>query len=297
MTWFKVDDRLHGHVKTRRAGIEAMGLWVVVGSYCADNLTDGKIAADVPELFAGKAGAKLAASLVKAGLWHEAEGGGWIFHDWESYQPTSAKVLADREARSEAGKKGGLKSGESRGKQRGTKNEANASAVASAHAKQNGSNGETKTNPVPVPVPVPGEPEGDTRAILPPRSFEPKPRIEEFAVANAFQRGGGNVIEFRCAATLKNEFLDALTETDVTLEECERLAAFLAAGGAAWAKRKRFDIGWLMGQKGARLAELLTKADEWDGEPIRRDGDDREEILGPDMAPSFLRAAAEGFGR
>jgi len=100
MTWFKADDKLHGHIKARRAGVAAMGLWILAGSYCADNLTDGFVAADVPAIFAGKLGDELAAKLVTAGLWHAVEGG-WQFHDWTEYQPTAKSVHAKRAAAKE----------------------------------------------------------------------------------------------------------------------------------------------------------------------------------------------------
>lgn len=95
MVWFKTDDKLHGHIKSRRAGVEAMGLWVLAGSYCADNLTDGFVSADVPTILAGRDGDKLAQKLVDARLWHIVDGG-WQFHDWAEYQPTSESVRTRR---------------------------------------------------------------------------------------------------------------------------------------------------------------------------------------------------------
>ena len=41
MSWAKIDDRLHSHTKVRKAGLEAMGLWVLCLSHCAAQLTDG----------------------------------------------------------------------------------------------------------------------------------------------------------------------------------------------------------------------------------------------------------------
>jgi len=43
MPWFKVDDALHSHPKTRKAGLAAMGLWVVAGSFSASYMTSGFI--------------------------------------------------------------------------------------------------------------------------------------------------------------------------------------------------------------------------------------------------------------
>jgi len=99
MPWFKVDDKLHSHKKVAKAG-EAMALWVVAGSWCSDQLTDGF----VPDYMAVRlvpGGEKMAAALVEAGLWVEGEhdgDDGWWFHDWEDNNPTSDEVEAKREA-------------------------------------------------------------------------------------------------------------------------------------------------------------------------------------------------------
>ncbi len=99
MPWFKVDDKLHSHVKAARAGLEAMGLWTIAGSWSMDQLTDGF----VPDYIAARLHPKakrLAAALVKAGLWDEAEKDGdtgWQFHDWDEYQPTRDETEAKRE--------------------------------------------------------------------------------------------------------------------------------------------------------------------------------------------------------
>lgn len=94
MPWFKVDDKLHSHPKRYRAGLAAMGLWTIAGSWASDQLTDGFIPADILKALGGtKAHAK---SLVDAGLWDE-EPGGYRFHDWAEQNPTRADVHADRQ--------------------------------------------------------------------------------------------------------------------------------------------------------------------------------------------------------
>jgi hypothetical protein len=96
--WFKVDDKLHSHKKAARAG-EAMALWVVAGSWCADQLTDGF----VPDYIAARLilnGEQMAERLVGAGLWVEDEHDGdkgWRFNDWTDYQPTRDEVESRRE--------------------------------------------------------------------------------------------------------------------------------------------------------------------------------------------------------
>lgn len=114
MTWFKVDDKLHDHRKTRAAGATAMGVWVLAGSWSADNLTDGFIPASLLPRWGRQ---REANKLVEVGLWHaDSQDGedGWRFHEWDERQPTRAQKEAERAAKSEAGRSGGLKSGQSR---------------------------------------------------------------------------------------------------------------------------------------------------------------------------------------
>jgi hypothetical protein len=100
MPWFMVDDKLHSHRKAVRAGVPAMGLWALAGSWSADHLTDGFI----PDFIAQRIDADAAlhaTELVRAGLWTEAEKGdetGWQFHEWDSFQPTKEAVEEKRAA-------------------------------------------------------------------------------------------------------------------------------------------------------------------------------------------------------
>lgn len=101
MTWMKVDDRLHANRKARVAGLPAMGLWLLTGSWAADTLSDGFVPATQPWAWAGSDAAELAGRLVDAGLWLPTEQlgeQGWMFHDWHDYQPMRADVLAKRES-------------------------------------------------------------------------------------------------------------------------------------------------------------------------------------------------------
>jgi hypothetical protein len=96
--WFKADDKLHSHAKAVAAIREcrsALALWVVAGSWCADQLTDG----NVPEAIVDRLGfgAAEADALVSARLWHRTESG-YVFHGWTDYQPTRRYVLAKRKA-------------------------------------------------------------------------------------------------------------------------------------------------------------------------------------------------------
>jgi hypothetical protein len=114
MPWFKVDDKLHDHRKARAAGPAAMGLWVLAGSWAADNLTDGF----VPSTIATRWGRPREANrLVEAGLWfadRQDNEEGYRFHEWLERQPSRAQKLEERATRAQAGRVGGLRSGQSR---------------------------------------------------------------------------------------------------------------------------------------------------------------------------------------
>jgi len=114
MTWFKVDDKLHDHRKARAAGTSAMGVWLLAGSWSADNLTDGFIPAAILPRWGRP---RDASRLVEVGLWHAYEQDGekgWRFHEWDERQPTRAQKMEERAAKVQAGKIGGLASGRSR---------------------------------------------------------------------------------------------------------------------------------------------------------------------------------------
>jgi hypothetical protein len=101
MTWFKVDDGLHAHRKVVRAGVAAMGLWVLAGSWSSDQLTDGWVPDYIATRLDPGQAEKHAAALVRAGLWfpdeHDGERG-WWFHQWSDHQPTSKSVHDQRAA-------------------------------------------------------------------------------------------------------------------------------------------------------------------------------------------------------
>lgn len=102
MPWFKVDDTLHSHPKARGAGLPALGLWSLAGSYCSQYVTEGH----VPEWFVTSwpQGKRLASALVNAGLWMPVDDG-WQFHDWDHYQMTREEIERDRELNRERQKK------------------------------------------------------------------------------------------------------------------------------------------------------------------------------------------------
>ncbi len=98
MSWGKVCDTLHSHRKAARAGLEAMGLWVLALSWCRDKGTGGHVPADRPALLADDpaAAARCTEALVLARLWDVEPEGGWRFHDWDEFQETEGEEAARR---------------------------------------------------------------------------------------------------------------------------------------------------------------------------------------------------------
>jgi hypothetical protein len=112
VTWFRVDDKLHSHPKAVRAGASAMGFWLLAGSWCADQLTDGWIPDYIAARIDPTGWQQNAARLVAVGLWHpetrhavtnavshtDDVENGWVFHEWNEHQPSREQVLGERRA-------------------------------------------------------------------------------------------------------------------------------------------------------------------------------------------------------
>lgn len=106
MTWFKVDDKLHSHRKALRAGVEAMGLWCLAGSWASDQLTDGFVPDYIAQRIDPINWESKTKALVDCGLWVIGEHGGdrgWWFHQFTEpgRNPTREQVLAERAATAE----------------------------------------------------------------------------------------------------------------------------------------------------------------------------------------------------
>jgi hypothetical protein len=96
VTWFKVDDSFHAHPKVLATDADALGLWVVAGSWSGANLTDGFVPDHVLTRLLPDA-VNLARKLITAGLWRKARGG-YRFHDWGEFNPKREDVEAERKA-------------------------------------------------------------------------------------------------------------------------------------------------------------------------------------------------------
>lgn len=104
MSWFRIDDTFWSHRKARKAGPEALGLWVACGAYASSSACDdtGLITIDNLEFVAVSIGArnwkKLAAKLVEVGLW-DNHANGYAFHDWDDYRQGGDAELDRRKER------------------------------------------------------------------------------------------------------------------------------------------------------------------------------------------------------
>lgn len=146
MAWFKVDDGFFSSRKVlsipREVRSSAIGIWTLVGTWSAHEMTDGFVADWILAEYGCTDEIRLA--LIQAGLWLDV-GDGIEFHDWTDYQPTRAELQAKRadvsDARSRAGRAGAIKRWQ------------NGKMMA------NDSKGDGKTmandSPEPEPVPVP----------------------------------------------------------------------------------------------------------------------------------------------
>ncbi|MFW3473617.1 hypothetical protein ACN24M_20350 [Streptomyces microflavus] len=109
MPYFAVDDKAHSHTKMRRASRAALGLWVLIGSWVAQHLTDGHVPGEIAKMYGTAPQMK---SLVQAGLWHDhthacsrcpaVRQGDYYMHDYaESGNPSRAEVESRRERAAE----------------------------------------------------------------------------------------------------------------------------------------------------------------------------------------------------
>lgn len=121
MTYVRVDDQFTEHPKVLEIGPLAEALWLRGLLYASRNLTDGFVPLAWLRRMGDIDALELAPALVRAGLWHESEGG-YRVHDYEEWQRSKEDIAAISRVRAEAGRRGG--------RQRAT-NMANAKQVAS----------------------------------------------------------------------------------------------------------------------------------------------------------------------
>lgn len=218
MGWGKFDDAYPHHPKMLAAGVDGLALDVAAVCYSNRYGTDGFIATEtLPGVFPPvRAPKKVAAKLVAVGRWEEVAGG-WVIHDFEAYNPTSAEVEERRAKRAAAGRKGGQKS-----KPRRSKPKANASGGASDTSKAN-------ANPGPVPE-VPSEPSSGGDAARPESAVSEL--IAEY-VNGCQQRPAGSFLA-PLGREIKRHLADGV-DRDVIAKALVELRA--AGGDATWLRR------------------------------------------------------------
>lgn len=92
MPWFKIDDAFHCHPKILAAGNAATGLFVRLGSYCSQQLTDGFVPYVIVKSYGKPSEIK---TLVGMELIEEV-GGGYVIPDFLEFNPSAEKVREER---------------------------------------------------------------------------------------------------------------------------------------------------------------------------------------------------------
>lgn len=178
MGWVSIDDGFFLHRKVEGRSKDAKLLFLAALAYCNRERTDGFISTTGLRTAAAMVDVKpaVARQLVDVDLWETVDGG-YVVHDYEEYQLTSAKVEERRRVRAAAGRMGGLRSGRSRQAFAEANASANALPSASAHAPPNG---QAKSNPSPSPqnhssrLPVTHDPDRPANGTAPGGAGEEK---------------------------------------------------------------------------------------------------------------------------
>lgn len=285
MTWGKVSDRLHAHSKVRRAR-EAMALWVLAMSWSCDELTDGAIPADMPDLILPGLGDAMAEKLVAVGLWERTETG-YRFHDWAQYQPSGVEEKARRadvsRVRSEAGKLGNAKRWGSQTDRKtianGSQTDRNCDPKAIANGSQDDRNGiatasqNDRPDPDPVPEKKTATPSSRERAsahegareTATPDAFDTLAAI----TAGAAKGAHPSAWDHRGDSRTVTAFVGALRAQGRTEPELRALGAYLASDDcAAKFKAKSFAPRSFVfrsddGLDASRVEHLCLAAREW----------------------------------
>lgn len=111
MTWVRWDDQFPIHRKVSVLSDAAYRLHTEAICWCVRNGTDGLIAPDELGIISVRAKPKSVGELIRRDLWHPSEHGcsrctqptpgGHVIHDILIYQPSAARVAAEREAKAQ----------------------------------------------------------------------------------------------------------------------------------------------------------------------------------------------------
>lgn len=185
MTWFKVDDTLSAHPKTRAAGLAAMGLWVVAGSWSSQQLTEGFIPTWFVETW--PRGRRHAVELVAAGLWIQRSDG-WEFHDWTDCNPTAEKERARRKSAADRQRRARERAAERREAERDAEESARTESEPS-RVTSRVSHGSSHAPPVPARLSTSPLPPADAGGGKPkkPRRSPSTPLPDGFAITDVMR--------------------------------------------------------------------------------------------------------------
>jgi hypothetical protein len=202
MSWVRLDDHFDEHPKILRAGALGAALWTKTLAYCnRQPARNGFIPLEKVKSYRDadlRDPTKIAARLVAAGLWEEAEGG-YRIHDYHDFQPTVEDAERLSTKRATAGRRGGVRSGEARRVEANPKQPASnllhpPKQVASTHRSKR----EAKANPGPVPVPTTAESYDSAPLFSPPNDSSSSEKAET--------RGGGSTRARASQAALHASF-------------------------------------------------------------------------------------------
>lgn len=113
VAWIKLEASVARNRKFVKAGPAPSWLWVCGLAYCQEGLTDGFIPTEALPYLGVKNAPQLAAHLVAAGLWEQAEGG-WQVHDYLLHNRPALEIRGIQQERRRAGTRGGVASGQAR---------------------------------------------------------------------------------------------------------------------------------------------------------------------------------------
>lgn len=221
MAWVKIDDQFPDHPKARAVGAHGRGVFLEALCYSNRLLSDGFVPQDIASKLAtehaGRAHAKAVIDrLLAVGLWERADGGaGYQIHDYADYQPTAAKVKAQRKANAKR-----------QAEWQARRLEPSTNTVSNAISNTVTNASLTTPRPVPVPVPLGASHEAPASET----AADARQRIDRqvYALVDAFAEGKGLARSDLAGAARKTAF-NALAEspTWVMADDVRACTAYL----------------------------------------------------------------------
>lgn len=193
MTWVRLDDRFFTHRKVSALTKDAKLVYLAGLTFCAENLTDGRLKPADIALVCRLVDAKPSArqELIAAGLW-DAAGDGVAVHDYLLYNPSSEQVeeqrKADRDRKARSRKRSG------RDPDSGRYSGAESRRDTHPDARRDSAGSPQSVTPYPSPVPN-GEPSSSS-----PLGGDP-PDDDDDRIQQALRRLAGHDLDRREAET------------------------------------------------------------------------------------------------